>query len=1127
MRKIISYALTVCIILSAFVLFPGVVSAETATNSNVILNNYDESNVSYQTNGEFTTNTYNGAYTTRTVNDTEIQLTDKSTIIDRITGIDGNETYAARFGPALNGTAYFTSYYSSDKLNVLKIYDSNNENLELFTPKSNTTYSITLNYRSDVAPASDKPLRLMLLMAKDSKTFTYVADNVLVANIADISGTTSGWQTAKAVFTTGDTVTPLYIAMISNSTWYSSTADVWVDNVKLVEYVAIYDRIVTNFDGDQKTFFDDNNLDTSERFSFENIGTQEIPNYAAKYTRISAAGGNNGGWQSNYANGFIVYDSLGDYAAKFEKDTLYKLTFDVKRVVNNAAFHVGLVFDDSKINTNDFKNIKLDEYKTDGKIMELYNFSSAEADSDFATYTSYIKAPLSGCAAVVLYNDKADRNDSQEIYIDNFTVSPYEVSNNTVIDFEASQKTFYENNPITAKSIVDIVESEDSSHGTVMQFNKLKVYRADGYENSNTVLYPSMFALTDENGISTISYKEGDILNVSFQMKNNADIASSYFSEFTAALVFADSYNASTANVREYVQNGQTVMLKKIDAKANSDWVTYQAKVRVPCDGKAAFMLYGETWVADCNIYLDNLRVSIAVAPTETYIEFNEKQTEYYSNSENNVSYTASLISFDDVHGNAMKMTRIVACKDTNYRENEWVAAHPAAFNIVDTDGLDILKYEKGDLVSVSFQLKKTADISNEYFDKFSAALFFVDSTTEKLGWIADYADEYRIANIVDIDVSASDWVTYTANLTVPHSGYAVFAIYGTDWFVDTEVFVDNLRIEPYNPETLNRDGDINRDGKVDVFDLVRIKKMASQLVECTAYADINFDYVIAGADDIIILKKVLLGVAKIDEVATVAKGKTLVWNEEFNGNSLSNNFNFLQTMNTASDSLSYAVTYDSQANHKVEDGNLTLSVTKTDEGYSLCQGLTTANSMKFKYGYLEMNAKLPLQNGAWPSFWLLGNVEDPWRNHTLEWFSEFDIFESFGNSNIVSNVHRHGQNGASYGKEDSLDEKISASLRQISVNDNEFHKYGFEWSQEEVKFYFDDICYYSLKFSEYPESAEITDGLAGFYEPVYLVMNNEILTDQLNGTDPISQDYVIDYIRLYQNTDTDQFILN
>ena len=86
--------------------------------------------------------------------------------------------------------------------------------------------------------------------------------------------------------------------------------------------------------------------------------------------------------------------------------------------------------------------------------------------------------------------------------------------------------------------------------------------------------------------------------------------------------------------------------------------------------------------------------------------------------------------------------------------------------------------------------------------------------------------------------------------------------------------------------------------------------------------------------------------------------------------------------------------------NIRVENNNLHMQIHRCGDTFSLCEGLTTLDRMFFKYGYLEMRAKIPFRHCAWPSFWLLGNTK--FHNKDIGWFAEIDIFEVFSSEDTL-----------------------------------------------------------------------------------------------------------------------------
>ena len=91
---------------------------------------------------------------------------------------------------------------------------------------------------------------------------------------------------------------------------------------------------------------------------------------------------------------------------------------------------------------------------------------------------------------------------------------------------------------------------------------------------------------------------------------------------------------------------------------------------------------------------------------------------------------------------------------------------------------------------------------------------------------------------------------------------------------------------------------------------------------------------------------------------------------------------------------------YDNGEEHVfIKDNNLVLlsDVSKLeDKNYCVPESLSTRDTMCFKYGYLEMRAKIPYRHGAWPSFWMQSKKE----LRKADWMCEIDIFEVFSKTN-------------------------------------------------------------------------------------------------------------------------------
>ena len=336
------------------------------------------------------------------------------------------------------------------------------------------------------------------------------------------------------------------------------------------------------------------------------------------------------------------------------------------------------------------------------------------------------------------------------------------------------------------------------------------------------------------------------------------------------------------------------------------------------------------------------------------------------------------------------------------------------------------------------------------------------------------------------------------------------------------ELYIDDISIITYEiPNGLIK-GDANNDGLIDIRDLVRLKKMSVGSSAITWAGDVDGDSQIAASSDLVWLIKELLGLNVVEQT----KGeRQLVWSEEFDGTELNGNtWNFSQVMTTEN------TIYDNTKNHvAVENGKLNLMANKAGDTYSTSKGITTKNGMLFKFGYLEIRAKMPYAAGAWPSIWMLTN-----ENHrTTEYRPEIDIVEAMGDpTSFTTNLHyRKGNSGEDGFIHDSLDKSNSSIIENLiqqlqekrkhtfanTTIANEYHIYGFEWDETYMTFYVDGVEHFKYDYTTF--APKDTDGYNIFHDPFYLIINNEIHYDTIADAGETPFEYNIDWIRLYQNT--------
>lgn len=184
-----------------------------------------------------------------------------------------------------------------------------------------------------------------------------------------------------------------------------------------------------------------------------------------------------------------------------------------------------------------------------------------------------------------------------------------------------------------------------------------------------------------------------------------------------------------------------------------------------------------------------------------------------------------------------------------------------------------------------------------------------------------------------------------------------------------------------------------------------------------------------------------------------------------------------------------------------VTDGVLTIRAEQTPdalsgevEGYDYTSGmLTTHVSFAQTYGYFEIRADMPDEQGAWPAFWLL--PEDG------SWPPELDVIEMRGQDPNTLILSAHSNESG----------KQSSVINNVAVADTEgFHTYGLLWDEDHITWYFDDVA------------VAQTDTPSDMHDPMYMIVNLAIGGMAGSPSDglPDGSEMNIDYIRAYSLDD-------
>lgn len=181
---------------------------------------------------------------------------------------------------------------------------------------------------------------------------------------------------------------------------------------------------------------------------------------------------------------------------------------------------------------------------------------------------------------------------------------------------------------------------------------------------------------------------------------------------------------------------------------------------------------------------------------------------------------------------------------------------------------------------------------------------------------------------------------------------------------------------------------------------------------------------------------------------------------------------------------------------------NGTLKIKLKKESYSgsayTSARLTSNNKFSFKYGKVEVRAKLPSDGGTWPAIWMLGS---DFATNTWPACGEIDIMEHKGNdlNRIYGTLHYPGHSG---GNGDGANTVISGAT-------TDFHVYGLEWNASTIKISIDGNVFKTVANS----------GSVPFNHNFFIILNLAMGGTFGGAVDPAFTNGTleIDYVRVTQ----------
>ena len=236
-------------------------------------------------------------------------------------------------------------------------------------------------------------------------------------------------------------------------------------------------------------------------------------------------------------------------------------------------------------------------------------------------------------------------------------------------------------------------------------------------------------------------------------------------------------------------------------------------------------------------------------------------------------------------------------------------------------------------------------------------------------------------------------------------------------------------------------------------------------------------------------------------------EGRTLIWEDDFIGSSLSKNWDYENNYHRPNEVQNYVAGTN---NVWVENSNLVIKAKRENSnGQSWTSGcIHTNDKQEFMYGRIEAKIKIPQTYGSFPAFWTLGGNYDEGYGINWPYCGEIDIMEhKSGASNITA--------GALYHTELLWDRwDVVSNLGRVDSGNigsyDDYHIYSLEWTYNKIDYYVDDVL---IGHSDISDDSK----WFMFHQPHYILLNLAIGAS--GGTPPTDiNEYTmyVDWVRVY-----------
>lgn len=251
-----------------------------------------------------------------------------------------------------------------------------------------------------------------------------------------------------------------------------------------------------------------------------------------------------------------------------------------------------------------------------------------------------------------------------------------------------------------------------------------------------------------------------------------------------------------------------------------------------------------------------------------------------------------------------------------------------------------------------------------------------------------------------------------------------------------------------------------------------------------------------------------------------------LIWSDEFDGSAVDTNTWNFDIGNGHNGWGNMELQYYRAENATVSGGYLTIEA--REESYEGCDytsaRIHSKGKQDFLYGRVETKMKVPTGGAIWPAYWMMATDEvyGGW-----PYSGEIDIMETKDDTDFIGGTIHYGDSTHGWNC-------LGGEYRPGGIDfSDDFHIYAIEWEPDEIRWYVDDICYFTAPSSMWYGGEDPSNDRAPFDEYFYPILNVAVggyYTDCTNPscvTATFPQQMIVDYVRVYHINHPDVVITN